>query len=255
MRSIWTIGWMTFVEARRNRILWSLLFFCLALVLTSFLFQEVTVASFDRVVRDVGLASIHIFGVVLAVFLGATVVSREIERRTLYSMLARPLSRAAYLAGKLLGVWITLATCLGLMLAAFLVECVVYRGAITSIIFETFGLILIELFVIASFSIFVSTFTSTVMTGFMSISLFVAGHATEEIYFFARKSKSVFNQRTGAIVYHLLPNFERLNFKAQASTLEAVPLGEFIKAGGYGLVYALAFFLLAVASFRRRDLK
>lgn len=255
MGAIWTIGRMTFLEARRNRILWSLLFFCIVLVLTSFMFQEVTVAAFDRVVRDVGLASIHAFGILLAVFLGVTVVTREIERRTVYPVLARPVSRASYLAGKLLGVWVTLIVCLGAMLLAFLVEAVAYKGPIKAILFETWALILIELLLLASFSILASTFTSSIMSAFMSVALFIIGHASQDIYFFARKSKAEIVQKVGAAIFYVLPNLERLNLKSQASTLTEVPISHVLLAAGYGLIYVVAFFVVAVALFQRRDLK
>lgn len=255
MSNVFVIAWMTFVEARRNRILWSLLFFCLALVLTSFLFQEVTVATLDRVIRDVGLATLNGFGMLLAIFLGVSVVTREIERRTVYVLLSKPLGRGRYLLGKLLGVWFTLVIALSAMFLAFLVENAAYAGNTPAILFQAFWLMLVELLVVTSFSILASTFTSSAMSAFMTASLVVAGHLTTDIYFFSSKSKSILIKRSGAALFYLLPNLEKLNLKTDASLLRSVPAAQVCSATAYGLVYVAAFFVLSLAFFRRRDLK
>jgi ABC-type transport system involved in multi-copper enzyme maturation permease subunit len=255
MSGAWVVARMTFLEARRNRIAWSLLFFSLFLVLTSFLFQEVTIASFDRVVRDVGMAAISVFGVLLAIFFGINVVTREIERRSAYFVLAKPIARWEYLLGKLAGVWLTLAGCLALMLAAFLIEAVAYRGPITAVVFQAFWLLLMEILLLASFAILASTFTSSLMAAFMSIALFVSGHLTTDLYVLSEKSQSPLRRAIGTGIYYVLPNLERLNLKGEVSLLKEVPAERVVFSTLYGLLYAAAFLLLAVALFRRRDLK
>ncbi len=255
MNNVFVIARMTFLEARRNRITWSIVFFCLVLVLASFLFQEVTIASFDRIVRDVGVGAINIFGVMLAVFLGVNVVSREIERRTVYSLLAKPLSRVQYLLGKLLGVWLTTVVCLGLMLLAFIFEAKVYRGPLELVIFQAFWLMLVEFLVLSSFAILASTFTSSAISAFMTLSLYVVGHLSDDIYFAARKSDSAIVQKAGAVIFYVLPNLEKLNLKGQVSKLIPVAGTDVLFATGYGLVFVAAFMALAIALFIRRDLK
>jgi Cu-processing system permease protein len=246
---------MTFLEARRNRITWSLVFFCLLLVLTSYLFQEVTITAFDRIVRDVGMAAINAFGVLLAVFLGVNVVTREIERRSAYFVLAKPLARWEYLLGKLLGVWLTLILSLMLMLGAFLVETKVYRGPIEPVIFQAFWLFLIEILLLASFSILASSFTSSLISAFMSLSLYVSGHLSADLYVLTERSRSESRQIIGKVLFNVLPNLERLNLKTEVSLLTPVSAGSVATRTLYGLIYVTAFLLLAIAIFRRRDLK
>jgi Cu-processing system permease protein len=252
---IWTIARMTFIEARRNRVTWSLLFFCGVLVMTSFMFQELTIAGFDRVVRDVGLAAIHAFGVMLAIFLGVSVVTREIERRTVYSLLARPLGRAQYLIGKVLGVWITIIVSLSLMMCAFLIENALYGGPMAAVVFETFWLMLVELLVITSFSVLVSTFSSSVMAAFLSMSLFIIGHTSQDLYFFGRKSHVELVRKLGAACFFALPNLERLNLKTKASIMEGVPLHDVLLDSLYGFCFVMIFLVAAASIFGRRDLK
>ncbi len=255
MRGALTIARMTVLEARRNKITWSLLFFCLVLVFNSFLFQEVTIAAHDRILRDVGLAAIGLFGLLLSVFLGVSVVSREVERRTVYILLTKPIGRADYLLGKLLGVWLTLILSLGMMFVAFLLESVLYRAPIDAVVFQCFWLMLMEFLLIASFSILASTFTSSAMSAFMSIGLYLIGHLSTDLQFFASKSDSEVTRTAGALLYYLLPNLERLNLKTPASLMATVPASQVIGATGYAALYVAAFFALAVALFRRRDMK
>lgn len=255
MLPIWIVGRMTFLEARRNRVTWSLLFFCLVLVLTSFMFQEVTIAAFDRVVRDVGLGAISLFGVLLSIFLGVGVVTREIERRTVFALLAKPLTRNQYLLGKLVGVWATIVVCLSLMLGAFLIELLLYRGAVAPVVFEAFWLMLIEFLLLASFAILASTFTSSLMAAFMTIALYIIGHSAEDLYFAGRRSSSHLVHTISSALFYMLPNLEKLNLKSQASSLTAVPFSHVVASTAYGLLYAATFIVLGMAIFSRRDMK
>jgi Cu-processing system permease protein len=255
MSGVWIVARMTFLEARRNRVAWSLLFFCLLLILTSYLFEEVTIASFDRIVRDVGMAAMSGFGVLLAIFLGVNVVTREVERRSAYFVLAKPIARWQYLLGKMLGVWLMLAVCLALMLGAFLFETLVYRGPVQLVMFQAFWLLLVEILLLTSFSILVSTFSSSIISAFISLGLFVSGHLTSDLFLLSEKSRAGTRRLVGTVLFYALPNLDRLNLKTQVSLLTPVPATTVISNSLYGLLYVVAFFVLAVAIFRRRDLK
>lgn len=255
MSPVVAVAWMTVTEARRNRIAWTLLFFCLVLLLTSFLFQEVTIFDQSRVLRNVGLATIHLFGAVLAVFLGVSAVTREIERKTVYFVLSKPIDRRTYLAGKLLGIWLAIAATSTLMLAAFLLENWAFGGRLGAAVFQAFWLMQVEFLLIASFAILASTFTSSLLAAFMSAGLFVIGHFAADLYFFSARAASPLIRGLGAGVFYLLPNLERLNLKTEASLLAEVPLRSTALASLYGLLYVGVFLLLAFALFLRRDLK
>lgn len=255
MKRAWAIAVMTFLEARRNRTTMAFLLFALVMVMTSFLFQEVTIAAHDRILRDVGLAAIHAFGTVLAIFLGVSVVSREIDKKTAHILLSKRLSRSEYLFGKLLGISLTLLATLGLMTAAFVLENSMYAAPLAPVVFYTLWLIFVELMVLASFSILASSFTSPVMSAFMSIGLFLIGRFSSDLYTFSRKSPSAFVRTIGAGLFYVLPNLERLNLKTKASLLYPVDPWSVSMATAYGLIYIAAFLALAIAVFQRRDLK
>lgn len=255
MKRAWAIAVMTFIEARRNRTTMAFFLFALVMVMTSFLFQEVTIAAHDRILRDVGLAAIHAFGTVLAILLGVSVVSREIERKTAYILLTKRLSRSEYIFGKLLGICITLFATLGLMTIAFVFEAWAYAAPLAPAVFAALWLIFVELLLLGSFSIFASSFTSPMMSAFMSIGLFLIGRFSSDLYTFSHKSPSAIVRAIGAALFYALPNLERLNLKAEASLLRPVDLWQVFTTTIYGLLYIAAFLALAVAVFQRRDLK
>jgi Cu-processing system permease protein len=246
---------MTFLEARRNRVLWILIFFCLVMVLSSFLFQEVSINTIDRIVRDLSIATADAFGLIMAIFLGVSVVTREIERRTVYLLVTKPISRSQYLLGKLLGVWLTLAVLQALMVLAFTVEALLYRGDTSPIVYEAFWLMLVEFWVITSFSVLASTFTSSIMSAFLSLSLFMIGEFAPSVYFFGKKTSSHVAKLALKGLFYLLPNFEWLNLKDESSMLIPVPFVQVVTSTIYGMLFAASFFCMALAIFRRRDLK
>jgi ABC-type transport system involved in multi-copper enzyme maturation permease subunit len=246
---------MTFLEARRNKVTWSILFFCLVLVLNSFLTQEVTFAAYDRLLRDVGLAAINLFGLLLSVFLGVSAVTREIERRTVYLILSKPVSRAQYLVGKLLGVWITIVASLSMMMFVFVIENMALGAPVKPVMFQAFWLMLVEFLLITSFSILASTFTSSLLSAFMSCGLFVIGHLSSDLHFFGRKSQSELMKHLGAGLFYILPDLEKLNLKTAASLLSPVAAESVIASTFYGLLYVGAFFAMSLAVFTRKDLR
>ena len=255
MSGVLAIARATFTEARRNKIVWSLLFFCIFLVLTSFLLQTVTITAFDRIVRDFGIAAINVFGVLLGIFLGVGVVGRDIDRRIVYVIVGKPVSRFEYLLGRALGIWAAVALSLVLMAIALIVETLFYNGPIRLIIFEGLALILVEVFVIVSIAVMASSAMGTMVAAFVTLSAFIIGHFSQDIYFAGRRSEVQAVKSLAAAIYYALPDLERLNLKSEVSTLTAVPLSRVVASAGYGLLYAGLFLTLAAFVFSRRDLK
>lgn len=245
----------TLIEARRDRIAWSLLFFCLVLVLTSFIFQEVTIAAFDRIVRDIGIAAINLFGVLLGAFLGVGVVGRDVDRRIVYVILGKPVSRFEYLLGRALGVWASVAMSLALMAAAFFLECLIYQGPIRLVMFQGLFLILVEVLVIVSVAVMASSSMGSIVAAFVTMSAYVIGHFSKDLYFAGRKSASSAVKGLAAAIYYALPDLERLNLKSEVATLTEVSVARVASAAAYGILYSLLFLALAAAVFNRRDLK
>ena len=255
MIAVLAIARATVIEARRNRVAWSLIFFCVVMVLTSFIFQEVTITAFDRIVRDVGIGAISLFGILLGLFLGVGVVGRDVDRRIVYVMVSKPISRFQYLVGRAVGVWLSVAMSLALMAAAFFLECLIYQGPIRLVMVEGLVLLLVEVFVIVSIAVMASTFMGPLMAAFFTVSAWVIGHFSEDIYFAGRHSSSGLVRNCSAALFYVMPNLERFNLKSEVSTLKEVGLDRVGGAIAYGALYAVIFLVLAAAFFDRRDMK
>ncbi len=246
---------MTFLEARRNRITMAFFFSSLVIVVSSFVFREVTTTGLDVIVRDVGLATIHLFGLILAVLLGSSVLSREIERKTLYMLITKPVSRASFAIGKISGVALTLLVTLGLMAGTFLLQQVVFGAPLGWILAQTCWLLFVQLVLVSCFAYFVSTFASPLVSAFMALGLFVVGESAGNVWTLAEHAESAPYRLLLRSICYLFPNLERMNLKSFAQVLRDVPGRTVLEQSVYGLIYIALFVSGAVLVFRRRDMK
>jgi Cu-processing system permease protein len=255
IRAFWAIAYNGFREARRNRVTLVLAFFAGLLLLSSSLITDITVFTFDRVLIDIGLGGMSLILVLLAIFLSTGLLSREIERRTIFMVVTKPVSRGEFLLARLAGNMLTLSVLLVLMGALLLLEFKVLKTSITWPTILAMGMLWFELLVLSAVGFLMSSFAGQMTATFVTVSLFFVGHLSGDIYTIARRSKNEALQVLGKVLYYVLPNLERLNLRAQASYGVVVPS----KVWGTSIVYALAYagvlVWLAVLVFRRRDFR
>jgi Cu-processing system permease protein len=255
IRSFWAITFNGFREARRNRVTLVLAFFAGLLLLSSSLITDITVVTFDRVLIDIGLAGMSVILVLLAIFLSTGLLSREIERRTIFMVVTKPVSRGLFLVARLAGNMLTLTALQVLMGALLLVEFKVLRTPITGPTLLAMGMLWFELLVLSALGFLLSSFAGPMTSAFVTVSMFFVGHLSGDIYTLARRSKNVGLQYLGKVLYYFLPNLERFNFRGQASYGIAVQTKVWAISGVYGLAYAAVLVSLAVILFRRRDFR
>ena len=119
-----TIGWIAvnvFRESVRDKVLYNLVFFAILLMGASYLIGQLTAGQDVKIIKDLGLAAMSIFGVFIAVFIGIGLVSKEVEKRSIYSLLAKPIERYHLVVGKYLGLLLTLVVNLSVMMVALYV--------------------------------------------------------------------------------------------------------------------------------------
>ena len=253
MRSVVVIAVNSFRENLRDKILYNLLFFALALIGASVVLRGLTFAAPEKIVTDVGLAAINMVGVLIAIFVGIGLVSKEIERRTIYTIMARPISRPQFLLGKYLGLAMTLLVNLGIMFAVFLVTLWLTRAPIHASLFQAAGLIFIELMVVTAIALLFSTFSSATLSAIMTLGFYVIGHLTTDLKGIAQTGQSEAVTMIMSGLYYLCPNLEFLNIKGQAARGVAVSLSYQVLASSYGLLYASLLLAAACVIFQRRD--
>lgn len=262
MRIVWSIAKNTIREALRNRILYSIMFFGAALMGSATILEKLQVGNVAKVAVDIGLAGINIFAVVLAIFLGINLVSGEIQRKTVYTIIAKPVARPQFLAGKAIGLTVTILINVVLMsgLLAFLLSGIgsqnwsadYYWGIAKAVVMIT-----TESLVIVMAAVMFSTYSSVIVAGLFTTSFFVVGHLTSDLAFFGGKSESEFVQQLTYWVSYILPNLEVFNVKEAAAHPYSLSTswGEIGLKLVYGIVYSTALFLGAIVIFRRRDFK
>ena len=255
MHAIWPIAFNTFREARRNRIFYSVLFFAVILILFSVLFTEVTFVAMDRILRDTGFAIINLFSAAIAIFLGVGMVNREIERKTIYTVISKPMPRWAFIVGKAVGLLLTLVATTGLMFLGFLATLWSYRSPIEPVLLQPLYTLFLEMSVLVAFSIFCSSWTSSGLSAFFSGGLFIIGHLARDIRHFGGLSHSEFVQRASALLYWALPDLERFNLKATVTYLVPVSTQGLLRLTAYGVLWCGVFLLAAVTLFQRRDFR
>ena len=253
--TILTIALNTFKECIRDKILYNLLIFAMLMIGLSAFLSKLAIGVQIRIVKDIGLGSISIFGVLIAIFLGIGLVSKEIERRTIYTILSKPVQRYSFLLGKFAGLLLTLFINIAIMTIALIVLIYSMGGDSNLLLFEAIFLIFIELVVITSIALFFSTFTTPTLSAIFTLSFFVIGHLTGYIRLFGSQSELQFVRQLSDILYYVLPNLESFNIKSMVMYAEAVEWKLFFLSTMYGLIYASLVLVLSVIIFQKRDFK
>ncbi len=252
---ILAIALNTFKECIRDKILYNLLIFAMLMIGLSAFLSKLTIGVQIRMVKDIGLGSISIFGVLIAIFLGIGLVSKEIDRRTIYTILSKPVQRYSFLLGKFAGLLLTLFINIAIMTLALIILIYSMDGGVNLLLFEAVFLIFIELIVVTSIALFFSTFTTPTLSAIFTLSFFVIGHLTGYIRLFGSQSDLQFVRKLSDILYYVLPNLESFNIKSMVMYAEAVEWKLFYLSTMYGLIYASLVLVLSVIIFQKRDFK
>jgi ABC-type transport system involved in multi-copper enzyme maturation permease subunit len=253
-----TLAWVTVREALRRKLAVNLLVFAVALVCASIVISSLTFGEQYRIIVDIGLSAMEVFGTLIAVFLGANLVAGDVERRTVYPIVAKPVSRAQYVAGRYAGLVATTTLNLAVMAVFFVAVLAFYlRGAgflRDTPLFATLGAMALQLAMISAVAVLFSTFTTSTLSAIFTLSLVVAGHlASDLVRYWASRGEGA--AWMGKAIYLAIPNLEALNFKEAMVYKDALPAGPTALAFAYGVLYATGVVAVAAVVFTRRDLR
>jgi ABC-type transport system involved in multi-copper enzyme maturation permease subunit len=251
------ITWNTFREAVRDRILYNLVLFVLLLVASAPLFSQISIGLERLMLVNVGLSSISLIGVVIAILVGIGLVSKEIEKKTLYTILSRPVRRWEFIAGKYLGLLLTLVVNAALMTVGFYVALLIFVGSLKRAdagLLVAIYFILLQFMIMVAITLLFSTFSTPVFSAIFAFALFVIGAFGEDLKNFATISHGVTKWLALAAAY-IMPNFASLNVIARVAHEESVSMQLVAFNTIYALLYSLAVVAAAVMIFERRNLK
>lgn len=255
--SIAYIASNTFREAVRDRVLYNLIAFALLLSGAAILVGQISIEIEKLVVINLGLTAVSLFGIVIAIFIGIGLVSKEIEKRTLYTVLSRPVRRWQFIVGKFFGLAGTLVVntffmAIGVFAALFYVSHRFIKA--DALIFVALYFIVLEFLIICSLSLLFSTFSSPLLSAVFSFSLFVIGSFAQDLRNFAAMTHGVTRWLSMAAAY-LVPNFSAFNIIMSVAHEQPVSGSLILQNTIYALLYATMALSGAVVIFEYRDLK
>lgn len=259
---IWAVALNTFREAMRNRVLYVLVMFAVGLMAFSIVLGELSLHEEVRVIKDLGLAGIDVMGIVIALFLGVNLLSKELDRKTVYFVIPKPLYRWEFLLGKYLGIVVTLAVLLGLMVLVLVAFVLVQGGHHRSVMFRAEILVLFELMLLSAVALLFASFSSPYLSAMFTVGLWLIGRNTVELLAFAGdKMEGTPLGATLEVVARVVPDFQKfyvsganLHGEGVVSIHESfVTWGYVGDAALYGVLYSAACLMAASFLFSRRD--
>lgn len=257
MRPILLVAFNTFREAVRDRVLYNLIVFALLLVAASFLVGQISIGIERQVLINLGLTAISLFGVVIAVFIGVGLVSKEIEKRTLYTVVTRPVHRWQFIVGKFCGLFGTLVVNSFFMAIGFFAALALQahrlqwadRWLVVALWF-----IVLEFVIITALALLFSSFSTPLESAVFAFVLFVIGTFSQDLREFAQAAHGLTRIVASAAAY-LVPNLAALNVVGRVAHDQALPPSLIFYNTIYAVLYATAAVAAAVLIFERRDLK
>lgn len=255
-RTIAAIARNTFREAVRDKVLYNLVIFVLLITGSAIYLGELTAGQEKRTVINIGFAAMLLFGVFIAIFVGVSLVSKEIEKRTLYTIFSKPVGRAEFVVGKFLGLCLTLFVNTAVMgFGISLALAYVGGGALIYSIWGTVLIIFLELTIVTGIAIVFSTFSSPALSALLSFLIFLIGHFSASLRDFAESLGSRSAELFFGAVYYLMPAFSHFEFATQASRGDVPGAGYLLGLVAYTVVYVSILLSISVFVFRKRNLK
>ena len=258
---IWSIALNTFREAVRNRVMAVLFFFAVGLMAFSLVLGELSLYQEERIIKDLGLAGVSIFSVIIALFLGVNLLSKELDKKTVYAIIPKPIHRWEFLIGKYLGIVITMTVLVAVMSLVLGIFVLSRDGHLGLVMLRAEILLLLEVLLLCAVALFFASFSSPYLSAMLTGALWVIGRNSAELAAFASR-----DQTPGPVasmlelVLGLFPDF-RLFYVSGANLGDTVVSvhqsfvgwGYVLNAAGYAAGYSGVCLALAVFLFARRD--
>jgi ABC-type transport system involved in multi-copper enzyme maturation permease subunit len=253
---IWAIATNVFREVVRDRILYIIGFYGLLLAAAIRLLPEVAAATEDKIFLDFGLAAMNVLGLIVAVFVGTGLINKEIEKKTVLVLIAKPVSRSEFIIGKYLGLSAVLAVLVAAMTGIYLgwMEFRNIPYPRESLLIAALFLFL-QLSLITAVSILLGVFTSSVLATMLTFAVYLMGNISQDLLKLGRLSNNPGIERLTQALYLVLPDLSRLDFKNEAVYgIQVLPSPvTLLTNAGYGLLYIVLLLALAILIFSRRQ--
>jgi ABC-type transport system involved in multi-copper enzyme maturation permease subunit len=248
----------TFREAIRDKILYSLLFFALVMILSAVVLGQLSLHEEGRIVRDMGLSGISFFSVIIAIFIGISLVSKELDRKTVLSIVPKPMHRHEFVLGKFFGMALVLLVQVVIMSVVLGIVCAIEDAPPDAALAKSIVLLYTEVLVITAVALLFSSFSTPYLSGLFTFGIFVVGRSTPELLAVAKKMGDA-----GTVIRAVAAIVPDLHLFFVSGSLMG---GQHVSVHGdyvgwpyvvstcvYGVTYTALLLLAASLIFRRRD--
>ncbi len=244
----------TFWEAVRDRILYAILIFALLMLAGSTILVTLSVGGEAKIIKDLGLSAMSLFGILILLIVGVNLIYREMEGKTIYTLLTKPISRTEYLLGKYGGILLLLivnALAMAIITEALIV---LIQGRPFFPLFYGVFFILLEQFLLSAFILLFLVFTTPFLSIFLTLCLFIVGHTTTEVKIIMEKSKNWVARSLFDLFYYIFPNLDIFEIKRQIVHNILPSSNTILLSSLYGLAYIIFILIVSTEVFKRREL-
>jgi Cu-processing system permease protein len=257
-RRVGAIALNTFRESVRDRVLYNLILFVLLLVGSSVFVSELSIDQESKFTASLGLSAMLVFGALIAIFIGVGLVYKEIDKRTIYNLLSKPVQRHEFIIGKYLGLSMTLLVNSVVMVVATELALLYVNSGFVRLHLSALAasyLIYLELALLVAVALMFSSFTTPLLSALFSFAIYVIGHFSSDLLQAASLSSSAVVKVVLTVLYYLLPNLSNFSYISEASHGRIAPLGMAVSATVYAVVYISILISASVLIFQRRNFK
>lgn len=243
----------TFKETIRDRVLAVIVVFALLMIVGGLWLGSISLGEQARMMIDFGLVAVTFFGLVVAVFVAASLVHKEVEKRTVFVLFSKPVSRAAFITGKFAGLCGTMAVVLAGMGGFLFLLVWLLAGRPSGLVLVAVLMIYVQLVTVIAVTIFISTMGSAILASVLGICVYVAGQLSHNVLSLSRLSHGGVAKALSWVIYVVIPNFAAVDVKAAAVGEQSLPWGQVALWTAYLLAYVVVVLALAALVFRRKE--
>lgn len=243
----------TFREAIRDKVFIAIIILSILVMASSYIIKPLALGEETKVIKDIGLNSITFFSVLIAILIGGRLVYKEIEKRTIYLILSRPLHRWEFIAGKYFGLLLVLFESILIMVGMFYL--IIFLFGIQANFSPLLSVLMTfcQLWILTAIAIFFSTFTTPITSAVFTFVVYFLGHFTRDLKVLAALSKSPQLKAIADIVYIILPNLSNFNVKSEVVHNMIIDPKIIIFTIIYALVYSFIIIFISCLIFQRKD--
>ena len=253
MRRVAAVAVNTFRETIRDRILGVIILFALAMIVASLWLASISLGQEGRMIKDFGLVAISLFGLIVAAFVAASLVRKEVDKRTVFIIFSKPVSRSEFIWGKFLGLAATMFVVLmGMTAFLFVLAWIVAHGPQGSLLVAGL-LIYLQLLVVMAMTMLFSTLTSAILASVWGICVYAAGQLSHNVLSLSRLGHSGVTHVMSRVVFYVVPNLSAIDVRGAVVGEGAMSHTSILAWSGYLVAYLVVALFAATWIFARKE--